>query len=196
MEVKRINKTRIVTMVLLCALFVTGALAVSGNAYAKNKVTKAYDKKIKELKKEKKYKKGISDVRIKCGKGEKILVVTPSDSIYADGATIEATIYQYVDGEVKLIDSVQSTGTAYPIMYTKKAILFGGNHSAGKLTIKNGKAVLDELTNTNMEKGKAVYKTYSVEDGKRTETSCKKISQKKAGKMNFFSKGGEVIGFE
>lgn len=183
-------------MLLLCALFIAGALAVPGNAYAKNKVMKAYDKKIKELKKEKKYKKGISDVRIKCGKGEKILVVTPSDSIYADGSTIEAAIYQYADGKVKLIDSVESSGTAYPIMFTMKAILFGGNHGSGRLTIKKGKAVLDELTNTNMEEGKAVHKTYSVENGKRTETSCKKISQKKAMNMDYYSKGGEVIGFQ
>lgn len=164
-------------------------------------VSKLYKNKLKKLKTKKKYKGGISSVKIKVGEGSKILVVTPTKSLFADGATIEADIYQAVNGKVKHICAVDSTSTAYPIAFTKKAILVGGNHFAGKLEINNGKATYSVISNYLMMKGKPVLEKYSVSNNKFKLLSSKKISKKKAEKTYFYcnKKGkckGEVIGFE
>lgn len=161
-------------------------------------VTKAYDKKITQLKKLKKYKNGIHNVRISCGEGEKIMVVTSYLPSGLEGATTEVTVYQYVNGKVRLIDTVESGGTAYPIAFTKNAIVYGSNHGSGQLIIKNGKATLKELTGAFMETGeKAELTTYSVVNGKRTKKSSKKLSQKKAKKYYYYTElDPEVIGFE
>ena len=191
---------RKMVMALVCALLLTGVFtAVRISMAAKDKVTAAYDKKVQELQKQKKYKSGIAQARLSCGTGEKILVVTPADSVYADDReSIEAAVYQYADGKVKLIGKVSSDGTAYPLQYTKNAILSGGNHRSSKLVIKNGKATLKEITRMNMESGKAVLTTYSVENGKKTKVSSKKISQKKAEKLDYYANasGAKIISFE
>lgn len=191
---------RKIVMALVCALLLTGAFTFGKvSMAAKDKVTAAYDKKVQELQKQKKYKSGIAQARISCGEGEKILVVTPSDSVYADDReAIKATVYQYADGKVRLIGAVSSDGTAYPLQYTKNAILSGGHHRSSKLIIKDGKATLKEITRMYMESGKAVLTTYSVKNGKKTKLSSKKISQKKAEDLDYYarSSGAKIISFE
>ncbi len=188
-----------IMMVAVCVLVLMGVFAGVNVSRAKeSKVMQAYDKKVEQLKKTKKYKSGVAEVRFSCGKGEKILVVTPKDNVYGDGETISAVVYQFAGGKVKRIASVQSDGTAYPIMFTKDAILYGGHHRSGKLIIQNGKATLKEITNVYMESGKAVLTTYSVAKGEKTKISSKKISQKKAEKLDYYtqSKGAKMIEFK
>lgn len=107
----------------------------------------AYDEKVTELK----YKSG-GDVFwavISCGTGENILLT--AKEIFLDGEAIEADVYQFADGQIKLLGSVASTGTAYPLSYTSEAVLSGGNHTAGKLVVGDGTADLYQVTNMNIE---------------------------------------------
>lgn len=164
-------------------------------------VAKLYKDKIKQLKKKKKYKKGLSSVQLKIGKGAKVLVVTPTKNLYSDGATIKVDLYQAVKGKVKYICALKSNGTSYPVAYTKKAVLVASNHFAGKLEIDNGKATYSLISNFLVEKGKPVLTKYSVSNNKFKKISSKKISKKKAEKDFYYCdmKGnlrGEVIGFE
>lgn len=191
---------RKIAMALVCILFLTGVFteAKPGTA-ATDQTSAAYDEKIQELQKEKKYKNGIAQARLSCGTGEDVLVVTPADSVYADDKeSIQATVYQYADGEVRLIGKVSSDGTAYPLQYTKNAILYGGHHRSSKLIIKNGKAILKEITRLYMDSGKAVLTTYSVENGKKKKLSSKKISQKKAETLDYYINmpAAKIISFE
>lgn len=59
---------RKMVMALVCALLLTGAFTFGKvSMAAKDKVTAAYDKKVQELQKQKKYKSGIAQARISCG---------------------------------------------------------------------------------------------------------------------------------
>ena len=182
------------TAVLSALALVVGMTAVTPKeVLAKTSVSKLYKNKLKQLKKKKKYKKGISSVQIKVGKGSKILVVTPTKNLYGDGVSICADIYQAVNGKVKYICEVKSNGTSYPIAFTKKAILVAGNHFAGKLEINNGKATYTEISKYLMEKSKPVLKKYSVKNNKFKVLSSKKISRKKAEKIFFYCNSKDKI---
>ena len=122
---------------------------------------------------------------LQCGTGEKILVVT--SSVYAGGQTIEADVYQYADGEVKYIASVSSTGTAYPLAFTEEAVLFGGNHTAGKLVIHNGTAELYQLVGMNIEGRVPVLETYDVADGERVLKSSEELSPEEVDSFDYYT---------
>ena len=162
-------------------------------------ITAAYQDKVAELEAESG--ETLSWVSFPCGTGEKILVVTKESSIYADGATIEADVYQYADGEVKSIAAVSSTGTAYPLAFTEEAVLFGGNHTAGKLVIHDGTGELYQLVNMNIEGRTPVLETYDAVDGEITLKSSEEISPEEADSFDYYTNAfaeekAEVIGFQ
>ena len=165
---------------------------------ANDAVTAAYQDKVAELEAESG--EALSWVSFPCGTGEKILVVTKESSIYVDGATMEADVYQYADGEVKFIASVSSTGTAYPLAYTEEAVLFGGNHTAGKLVVHDGAGELYQLVNMNIEGRMPVLETYDAANGEITLKSSEELSPEEADLFDYYTNAfaeekAEVIGF-
>ena len=164
-----------------------------------DEVTAAYQAKVAELEAERG--ETLSWVQFACGTGEKILVVTKESSIYADGATMDADVYQYADGETHYLTSVSSTGSAYPIAFTQEAVLFGGNHTAGKLVIHEGTAELYRLVNMNIEGRTPVLETYDVADGEQTLKSSEELSPDEENAFNYYTNAfadeqAEVIGFQ
>ena len=165
---------------------------------ASDAVTAAYRNKVVELATASG--EALSWVELSCGTGEKILVVTKESSLYADGATIEADVYQYADGEVKFIASVSSTGTAYPLAYTEEAVLFGGNHTAGKLVVHDGSGELYQLVDMNIEGKTPVLETYDAADGETTLQSSEELSPEEADLFDYYANAfaeekAEVIAF-
>lgn len=134
-----------------------------------------------------------------CGTGEKILVVAPS--VYGEGETMAADAYQYADGEVKLIGSVSSTGTAYPLAFTAEGLIFGGNHMSGKLVIHDGTGELYQIRDVNIEGRTPVLEVYDMVNGVGTLKSSEELSPEQADAMDYyigaFADGSaEVIGFQ
>lgn len=166
---------------------------------ASDAITTAYQDKVAELEAESG--ETLSWVQFACGTGEKILVVTKESSVYGDGETMEADVYQYADEEVKFIASVSSTGTAYPLAYTKEAVLFGGNHTAGKLVIHDGTGELYQLVNMNIEGKTPVLETYDVAGGEQTLKSSEELSPEEENSFDYYTNAfadeqAEVIGFQ
>lgn len=134
-----------------------------------------------------------------CGTGEKILVVAPS--VYGDGETMAADAYQYADGEVKFIGSVSSTGTAYPIAFTAEGLIFGGNHTSGKLVIHDGTGELYQIKDVNIEGRTPVLEVYDMVNGEGTLKSSEELSPEQADAMDYYTgafadETAEVIGFQ
>lgn len=152
---------------------------------ASDEITTAYRNKVAELATASG--ETLSWVKLSCGTGEKILVVTKESSIYADGESIEADVYQYADGKVKFIASVSSTGTAYPLAYTEEAVLFGGNHTAGKLVIHEGTGELYRLSDMNIEGRIPVLETYGAADGETTLKSSEELSPEEADSFDYYA---------
>ena len=166
---------------------------------ASDAITAAYQDKVAELEAESG--ETLSWVSFPCGTGEKILVVTKESSVYADGATIEADVYQYADGEVKSIAAVSSTGTAYPLAFTEEAVLFGGNHTAGKLVVHDGTGELYQIVNMNIEGRTPVLETYDAANGELTLKSSEELSPEEADSFDYYTNAfaeekAEVIGFQ
>ena len=127
--------------------------------------------------------------------------MTKKSFVYADGQTMGADIYQYADGEVKFIASVGSTGTAYPLAYTEEAVLFGGNHTAGKLVIDNGSGELYRIVNMNIEGKTPVLEIYDVENGDETLKSSEELSAEEADSLDYYinalsDEKAEIIAFQ
>ncbi|MBQ6985936.1 MAG: hypothetical protein IJQ25_02990, partial [Oscillibacter sp.] len=125
---------------------------------------------------------------------------TKKSFVYADGQTMGADIFQYADGEVKFIASVGSTGTAYPLAYTEEAVLFGGNHTAGKLVVHDGTGELYQLVDMNIEGKTPVLETYDVADGETTLKSSEELSPEEADSFDYYTNAfaeeqAEVIAF-
>lgn len=158
----------------------------------------AYQAKVAELEPT----EGETDVHwvvFPCGTGEKILVVAPT--VYGDGETMDADVYQYADGEVKFIGSVGSTGTAYPIAFTPEGLIFGGNHTSGKLVIHDGTGELYQIKDVNIEGKTPVLEVYDMVDGVGTLKSSEELSPEQADAMDYYisafaDETAEVIGFE
>ena len=151
---------------------------------ANDAIVAAYQDKVAELEAE----SGdtLSWAEFACGTGEKLLAVTKKSFVYA-GQTIGADIYQYADGEVKFIASVNSTGTAYPLAYTEEAILLGGNHTAGKLVVHKGTGELYQLVDMNIEGRTPVLETYDVADGEMTLKSSEELSPEAADSFDYYT---------
>ena len=165
---------------------------------ASGAVTAAYQDKVAELEVESE--DTLSWAQFACGTGENLLAVTKKSFVYADGQTMGADIYQYADGEVKFIASVGSTGTAYPLAYTEEAVLFGGNHTAGKLVVHDGTGELYQLVNMNIEGKTPVLETYDVADGETTLKSSEELSPEEADSFDYYTNAfaeeqAEVIAF-
>ncbi len=170
-----------------------------GAENANDAITAAYQDKVAELETESG--ETLSWVSFPCGTGEKILVVTKESSVYGDGETIEADVYQYADGEVKSIASVSSTGTAYPLAFTEEAVLFGGNHTAGKLVINDGTGELYQLVDMNIEGRTPVLEIYDAANGEITLKSSEELSPEEADSFDYYTNAfaeekAEVIGFQ
>lgn len=134
-----------------------------------------------------------------CGSGEKLLLA--ASSVYADGEAMEADVYQYADGEVRLIASVSSTGTAYPLIYTADAVLFGGNHTSGKLVVADGRGELSQITSINIEGKAPVLEVYDMENGEGTLKSSQELTAEEAEDMEFYmnalaGEAAEIILFQ
>ena len=167
-------------------------------ARAATELEAAYEEKILELE------QADGNIEIyraifQCGDGEKILAVT--SAVYADGESMEADVYQYADGAVKRIASVSSTGTAYPLAFTKEAVLFGGNHTAGKLVVHDGTGELYRLVNMNIEGKVPVLEIYDVADGETTLKSSEELSAEEADSFDYYTNAfadekAEVIVFQ
>ena len=164
---------------------------------ANDAVTVAYQDKVAELEAESE--DTLSWAQFVCGTGEKLLAVTKKSFVYA-GQTIGADIYQYADGEVKFIASVNSTGTAYPLAYTEEAVLLGGNHTAGKLVVHEGTGELYQLVDMNIDGRTPVLETYDVTDGEMTLKSSEELSPEEADSFDYYTNAfaeekAEVIAF-
>ena len=142
----------------------------------------AYEEKVNELEQEN---QEIYRSIFQCGTGEKILAVT--SSVYADGESMEADIYQYADGEIYYLGSVSSTGTAYPLAFTEEAVLFGGNHTAGKLVVHDGTGELYQLENMNIEGKTPVLEIYDIINGEKTLKSSEEISADEADSYDYYT---------
>lgn len=182
-----------------CAPSVPADTTSENTENAGDAITAAYQDKVAKLEAESG--ETLSWVSFPCGTGEKILVVTKESSIYADGATIEADVYQYADGEVKSIAAVSSTGTAYPLAFTEEAVLFGGNHTAGKLVVHDGTGELYQLVNMNIEGRTPVLEIYDAVDGEITLKSSEELSSEDADSFDYYTNAfaeekAEVIGFQ
>ena len=165
---------------------------------ANDAITAAYQDKVAELEVESE--DTLSWAQFVCGTGEKVLAVTKKSFVYADGQTMGADIYQYADGEVKFIASVGSTGTAYPLAYTEEAVLFGGNHTSGKLVIDNGSGELYRIVNMNIEGKTPVLEIYDVENGEETLKSSEELSAEEADSLDYYinalsDEKAEIIAF-
>ena len=165
---------------------------------ASDAVTAAYQDKVAELETESE--DTLAWAQFACGTGEKLLAVTKKSFVYA-GQTIGADIFQYADGEVKFIASVGSTGTAYPLAYTEEAVLFGGNHTAGKLVVHDGVGELYQLVDMNIEGRTPVLETYDAADGEITLKSSEELSPEEADSFDYYTNAfaeekAEVIGFQ
>ena len=166
---------------------------------ASDAVTAAYQDKVAELETESE--DTLAWAQFACGTGEKLLAVTKKSFVYADGQTIGADIFQYADGEVKFIASVGSSGTAYPLAYTEEAVLFGGNHTAGKLVVHDGVGELYQLVDMNIEGKTPVLETYDVADGETTLKSSEELSPEEADSFDYYTNAfaeekAEVIVFQ
>ena len=157
------------------------AASVTTDEYA----TEAYQTLAAELEQESG--EPMSWVQIPSGTGENLLVVTKASSIYFEGETMEADIYQYADGNVRRLTSVSSTGSAYPLAYTDEAVLFGGNHQAGKLVVHEGTGELSLLTNMNIEGRSPVLEVYTVEDGVQTLVSSEELAAEEANAFDYYT---------
>ena len=165
---------------------------------ASDAVTTAYRNKVAELETESE--DTLAWAQFACGTGEKLLAVTKKSFVYA-GQTIGADIFQYADGEVKFIASVGSTGTAYPLAYTEEAVLFGGNHTAGKLVVYDGVGELYQLVDMNIEGKTPVLETYDAANGEITLKSSEELSPEEADSFDYYANAfaeekAEVIGFQ
>jgi hypothetical protein len=134
-----------------------------------------------------------------CGAGEKILMV--ASAVYADGEAMEADVYQYADGEVKFIASVASTGTAYPLAHTPDAVLFGGNHTSGKLSVQGGAGELRQIKDMNIEGRAPVLEVYDMSGGEAALKSSEELSAEDADAMDFYTGAfadgtAEIIAFQ
>ena len=166
---------------------------------ASDAVTAAYQDKVAELETESE--DTLAWAQFACGTGEKLLAVTKKSFVYADGQTMGADIFQYADGEVKFIASVGSSGTAYPLAYTEEAVLFGGNHTAGKLVVHDGVGELYQLVDMNIEGKTPVLETYDAADGEMTLKSSEELSPEEADSFDYYTNAfaeekAEVIGFQ
>lgn len=142
----------------------------------------AYEEKINELEQEN---QEIYRSIFQCGTGEKILAVT--SAVYADGESMEADIYQYADGKIYYLGSVSSTGTAYPLAFTEEAVLFGGNHTAGKLVVHDETGELYQLENMNIEGKTPVLEIYDIINGEKTLKSSEEISADEADSYDYYT---------
>ena len=147
-------------------------------------VTEAYQAFVAEL--EQAGGEELSWVQIPSGTGENLLVVAKTSSVYFEGESTEADIYQYADGTVRRLTSVSSTGTAYPLAYTEEAVLFGGNHQSGKLAVHEGTGELSLLTNMNIEGRTPVLEVYAVEDGEQTLVSREELTAEEADAYDYY----------
>ncbi len=188
---KTVKKTVVCTALSLA--LTAGVFAGTGNADAASKkvVNKAYNAKIKQLKKKAKLKKGISKAIIKCGKGEKVLAVAPKKNVFDDGSTCVVDLYQYVGKKVVFVTSLESGSTAYPITYTKKSVMCGSHHYSVKVEINKGGGKYYKLDNLYMDKGKVTVLKYKLKNGKKKLISKKKISKAAGAKKDYYvdSKG-------
>ena len=169
-----------------------------GAESANDAITTAYQDKVAELEAESE--DTLAWAQFACGTGEKLLAVTKKSFVYA-GQTIGADIFQYADGEVKFIASVGSSGTAYPLAYTEEAVLFGGNHTAGKLVVHDGVGELYQLVDMNIEGKTPVLETYDVADGETTLKSSEELSPEEADSFDYYTNAfaeekAEVIDFQ
>ena len=144
----------------------------------------AYRNKIAEL--EEANGEELASATIGCGSGEKVLVITKRSAVYAGDEAIDADVYQYVDGEVRYIASVSSSGTAYPIAYTKDAILFGGSHTSGKLEIADGAGTLYRATDLNIEGRTPLLEICDVANGEETLRSSEEIPADDADAFDYY----------
>ena len=151
---------------------------------ASDAVTAAYQDKVAELETESE--DTLAWAQFACGTGEKLLAVTKKSFVYA-GQTIGADIFQYADGEVKFIASVGSSGTAYPLAFTEEAVLFGGNHTAGKLVIHDGTGELYQLENMNIEGKTPVLEIYDIINGEKTLKSSEEISADETDSYDYYT---------
>ena len=152
---------------------------------ANDAITAAYQDKVAELEAESE--DTLAWAQFACGTGEKVLAVTKKSFVYADGQTIGADIFQYADGEVKFIASVGSSGTAYPLAYTEEAVVFSGNHGAGKLVVHDGAGELYQLVNVNIEGRTPVLERYDVTDGETTLQSSQELSPEEADALDYYA---------
>ena len=162
-------------------------------------ITAAYQNKVAELEVESE--DALAWAQFACGTGENLLAVTKKSFVYADGQTMGADIYQYADGEVKFIASIGSTGTAYPLAFTEEAVLFGGNHTAGKLVVHEGTGELVQLVNMNIEGKTPMLETYDAADGAITLKSSEELSPEAADLFDYYTNAfaeekAEVIYFQ
>ena len=162
-------------------------------------ITTAYQNTVAEMEAESG--ETLSWVQLACGTGEKILIVTKESSLYADGEGMEADVYQYADGAVKRIASVSSTGTAYPLAFTEEAVLFGGNHTAGKLVVHDGTGELYRLVDMKIEGKVPVLEIYDAADGETTLKSSEELSADEADSFDYYTNAfadekAEVIAFQ
>ena len=148
-------------------------------------VTEAYQAFVAEL--EQAGGEELSWVQIPSGTGENLLAVAKASSVYFEGQSTEADIYQYADGTVRCLTAVSSTGTAYPLAYTEEAVLFGGNHQAGKLAVHEGTGELSLLTNMNIEGRTPVLEVYAVEDGEQTLVSTEELTAEGADAYDYYT---------
>ena len=194
---------RALCILLAGALFFLGNLESATAAENSDAVKAAYDKKVETLKKKERFKDGIYTATVKSAKGEKALLVT--DYVFGEepgvfhNNAIAAWIYQYVDGKVVYIGKITSTGTGYPLCRKGKYLLSGYHHESYRYAIKNGKAIIEELTGLYNADKYGYYTKYSMKKNKWKKLERKRLKKSVAEAMNYYSDGnfiGTPISFQ
>ncbi len=175
-------------IVLILALAICLCLASCAEKAPVKELTpeEAYENILAELAKKTDDEKGIISAQIKCGSGEAILAVADASMSFGGGQSAAAALYQYVDGEVKYIGNVASTGSAYPLSYTDEGIIFGGNHTSGLVTVSNGVGTEYVIREFNIDGKTPVLSVNELSNGKVTTISTEELTNDEALEKDFY----------
>ena len=183
------NRRKIICFFMVAAVLLSVTLPGRVEAASKKAVTRAYNQKIKNLKKSKKYKDGIYTATMKSATGNELLLVTDG-AFGKEKFAISADVYQYVGGKVKKLCKVVSTGTAYPLCKKGKYILSGFHHNSFRYQVKNGVVIMEEYDGIYLDSKYCYYKKYCIKDGKKKLVKKKKVKTTVAEKNDFYCNAG------
>lgn len=121
--------------------------------------------------------------------GMPVLLISKSTDVFGTKQkfAVTAKVYSYSAGKVVYVTKMQSTGTSYPLLKHGKYILSGWHHKSYQLKVSGAKGYVKAVEGFSMEASAKCYKSsWTVRNGKKSSLKKTEISQKKAGKLDYY----------